>query len=139
MNTVRKIAASILLLLASAWPMQQKSNQKLDQNAQKPQSQPGPDAGKQQSKDKSAEQQQPAPLFQGQSNLKSSRQGKDVAVMGFNGIGPNGQVEKKMLEASANGDDEQKAAKMSTYSVSSADVTAFAQEGKLNASSKGTK
>jgi hypothetical protein len=139
MNRIGKIAASILLLLASAWPMQQKSNQKQDQSAQKPQSQPSQDAGKQQSQDKNADQQQPAPLFKGQSNLKSSRQGKDVAVMGFNGIGPNGQVEKKMLEASANTDDEQKAAKMSTYTVSSADVTAFAQEGKLNASSKGSK
>jgi hypothetical protein len=133
MKTVGKSVLAILLLLATAWPVQQQNDQKQDK---KKQSQPA--QGQQQEQQQPQQQSnqnnaQPAPLFQGQSNLKSSRQGKDATVLGFNGIGPNGQVEKKMLESNATSEDEQKAAKLGSYTVNSADVNAFAEQGKLKA------
>jgi type II secretory pathway pseudopilin PulG len=134
MKIMGKSIVVMLLLLATAWPIQQQSDQKQDK---KKQTQPA--QGQQQQQQQQSQQQsnpnntQPAPLFQGQSNLKSSRQGKDATVLGFNGIGPNGQVEKKMLDSNATADDEQKAAKLGSYVVSSADVNAFAEQGKLKA------
>lgn len=135
MNKVGKSVLTILLLLASAWPMQQQNDQKQNK---KNQNQPA--QGQQQQQQPQSQQPsnqnnaQPAPLFQGQSNLKSSRQGKDATVLGFNGIGPNGQVEKKMLESNATSEDEQKAAKLGSYTVNSAEVNAFAEQGKLKGS-----
>ena len=134
MNKVGKPILAILLLLATAWPMQQQNDQKQNK---KNQNQPA--QGQQQQQQQPQQQSnpnntQPAPLFQGQSNLKSSRQGKDATVLGFNGIGPNGQVEKKMLESNATSEDEQKAAKLGSYTVNSADVNAFDEQGKLKGS-----
>jgi len=134
MKIMGKAMLVMLLLLATAWPIQQQNDQKQDKKKQNQ-----PVQGQQQQQQQQPQQQsnqnnaQPAPLFQGKSNLKSSRQGKDATVLGFNGIGPNGQVEKKMLESNATSDDEQKAAKLGSYSVNSAEVTAFAEQGKLKA------
>src|SRR5215469_8293051 len=135
MKTMGKSMLVMLLLLATAWPIQQQNDQKQDKKKQNQ-----PVQGQQQQQRQQPQQQsnqnnaQPAPLFQGKSNLKSSRQGKDATVLGFNGIGPNGQVEKKMLESNATSEDEQKAAKLGSYTVNSADVSAFAEQGKLKGS-----
>src|SRR5947209_8231776 len=43
----------------------------------------------------------PQPLFGGSLNLKSSRQSKDTATLGFNGLDPNGQVQKAALNSPA--------------------------------------
>jgi hypothetical protein len=136
MRIIGKLIPPVLFLLATAWPIQQPADQKQNKKNQNP-----PAQGQQQQQQQQQPQQQsnqnnaqPAPLFQGQSNLKSSRQGKDATVLGFNGIGPNGQVEKKMLESNATSEDEQKAAKLASYTVSSADVNAFAEQGKLKGS-----
>jgi len=132
---IGKLIATVMLLLAAAWPTQQPSDQKQNKKNQNQ-----PTQGQQQQQQQQQPQQsnqnntQPAPLFQGQSNLKSSHQGKDATVLGFNGIGPNGQVEKKMLESNASSEDEQKAAKLGSYTVNSADVSAFAEQGKLKGS-----
>ena len=133
MKIIGKSMLVMLLLLATAWPIQQQNDQKQDK---KKQTQPAQGQQQQQQQSQQPSNQnntQPAPLFQGQSNLKSSRQGKDATVLGFNGIGPNGQVEKKMLDSNATSEDEQKAAKLGSYTVSSADVNAFAEQGKLKA------
>ena len=133
MKIIGKSMLVMLLLLATAWPIQQQDDQKQDKKKQTQPSQ-GQQQQQQQSQQPSNQNNtQPAPLFQGQSNLKSSRQGKDATVLGFNGIGPNGQVEKKMLDSNATSEDEQKAAKLGSYTVSSADVNAFAEQGKLKA------
>ena len=135
MRTIGKLIPPVLLLLATAWPIQQPADQKQNKKNQNP-----PAQGQQQQQQQSQQPQgnqtntQPAPLFQGQSNLKSSRPGKDATVLGFNGIGPNGQVEKKMLESNATSEDEQKAAKLASYTVNSAEVSAFAEQGKLKGS-----
>lgn len=133
MKIIGKSMLVMLLLLATAWPIQQQDDQKQDKKKQTQPAQ-GQQQPQQQSQQPSNQNNtQPAPLFQGQSNLKSSRQGKDATVLGFNGIGPNGQVEKKMLDSNATSEDEQKAAKLGSYTVNSADINAFAEQGKLKA------
>ena len=135
MKIVGKSILAILLLLATAWPMQQQNDQKQNKKNQNPPAQGQQQQPQQQPQPQSNQNNnQPAPLFQGQSNLKSSRQGKDATVLGFNGIGPNGQVEKKMLQSNAHSEDEQKAAKLGSYAVKSAEVSAFDEQGKLKRS-----
>jgi len=74
----------------------------------------------------------PAPLFGGTLNLKSSRQTKDSATLGFNGVDPNGQVQKSFLSASVTGTDNAKATEIAGYKVSDADLTQFIQDGGLS-------
>jgi hypothetical protein len=92
--------------------------------------------GKAEDKDKKKEpgkedEDKPAPLFGGKMGLKSSRQSKDQATLGFNGIGPNGQVEQGAINASTTGNAIQKAAAMSSYTVPASEVDAFIKEGNL--------
>jgi len=136
MRTIGKLIPPVLFLLATAWPIQQPTDQKQNKKNQNPPAQGQQQQQQQQSQQPQSNQTntQPAPLFQGQSNLKSSRRGKDATVLGFNGIGPNGQVEKKMLESNATSEDEQKAAKLASYTVNSAEVNAFAEQGNLKGS-----
>lgn len=75
----------------------------------------------------------PQPLFGGQVNLKSSRQSKDTATLGFNGLDPNGQVQKGFLAAAPTAVDVAKAQELTRTGVNQADLTAFMQEGGLNA------
>lgn len=74
---------------------------------------------------------QPKPLFGGSLNLKSSRQTKDTTSLGFNGVGPEGQVEKSMLAAAPSGTDNAKASQVGTYKVADADLNQFIQDGGL--------
>ena len=75
----------------------------------------------------------PQPLFGGQVNLKSSRQSKDTATLGFNGLDPNGQVQKGFLAAAATSADVAKAQQLTRTGVTQAELTAFLQEGGLPA------
>ncbi len=75
----------------------------------------------------------PQPLFGGQVNLKSSRQSKDTATLGFNGLDPNGQVQKGFLAAAPTAADVAKAQQLTQSGVTQAELTAFMQEGGLNA------
>lgn len=75
----------------------------------------------------------PRPLFGGQVNLKSSRQSKDTATLGFNGLDPNGQVQKGFLAAAPTSADVAKAQQLTRTGVNPTELTAFIQEGGLNA------
>lgn len=79
------------------------------------------------------EEEKPQPLFGGKVGLKSSRQSKDQATLGFNGIGPNGQVEQGAINASTSANAAQKAAALSTYTVPASEVDAFIKQGNLGA------
>ncbi len=79
------------------------------------------------------EEEKPAPLFGGKVGLKSSRQSKDQATLGFNGIGPNGQVEQGAINAATTSNAFAKAAAMSTYTLPASEVDAFIKEGNLGA------
>jgi len=94
------------------------------------------DKGKDKDKKKPGkeEEDKPAPLFGGKVGLKSSRQSKDQATLGFNGIGPNGQVEQGAINASTTSNAVEKAAAMSTYTVPASEVDVFIKEGNLGSS-----
>jgi hypothetical protein len=74
----------------------------------------------------------PAPLFGGALTVKSSRQTKDSATLGFNGVDDNGQVQKSFLSATASGTDTSAVQKMARSSVSTAELDDFIQQGGLN-------
>jgi len=76
-------------------------------------------------------EEQPAPLFGGKVTLKSSRRTKDQATLGFNGIDPNGQVQKKFLASAVGGSDLEKAHALAASRVDPKELEAFAKEGNL--------
>ncbi len=123
-----------VLLLALALPgwNQQSSGQQ-----QKPdQSQPSNDKNQASKQNPPAQTQgnnAPAPLFEGKSTLKSSRQGKETATAGFNGVGPDGSLQTAVLNANPTPADAQHVAAMASTVTDPAEVAAFAKDGKLNA------
>ena len=93
------------------------------------------DEPKKQETQKTGEQKkadEPAPLFEGKMNLKSSRQGKDSASLGFSGVGPNGEIEQAVLAATPTGTDLQKASEMGNRKVAPDALQLFIVEGQLN-------
>ena len=81
----------------------------------------------------------PTPLFGGTIGLKSSRQTKDSATLGFNGVDPNGQVQKAMLSAAVSPTDAMKAQQLAQTTVTPADLVQFLRDGGLNLSAGGQK
>jgi hypothetical protein len=129
MNLHRKLALAILLTLLAGGstltlPMfsQGRKDKKDEQKKQEPQK----------TDEQKKTDEQPAPLFEGKMNLKSSRQGKDSASLGFSGVGPNGEIEQKVLEASPTGTDLQKANEMGGRRVAPDALQLFIVEGQLN-------
>jgi hypothetical protein len=108
----------------------------LPQAAQSNQQPPPPPSGQNQQQQGNQQQQNagaaPAPLFQGQSTLKSSRQGKETATAGFNGIGPDGSLQSAMLKANPTPADAAHVAAMASTVTDPAAVAAFDKEGNLN-------
>jgi hypothetical protein len=107
--------------------------QQQNQQGQKDQQQGG---NQQQSNQQQGNQQnngdKPTPLFGGSIGLKSSRQTKDSATLGFNGVDPNGQVQKSFLNATVTPADAMKAQQLSQTTVAPADLVQFLQDGGLN-------
>lgn len=107
--------------------------QQQNQQGQKDQ-QPG--GNQQQSNQQQGNQQnsgdKPTPLFGGSIGLKSSRQTKDSATLGFNGVDPNGQVQKSFLNAAVTPADAMKAQQLAQTTVAPADLVQFLQDGGLN-------
>ena len=116
--------------MAAVQQQQQQPPQAQDQNKKK--------KDKDKDKDKAntakptAANDKPQPLFGGSLNLKSSRQSKDTSTLGFNGLDPNGQVQKAALNSPAGPGDTLKAEEVARYHVESSDMSAFLQDGKLN-------
>jgi len=92
-----------------------------------------PPSGTQPSSDK------PTPLFGGAIGLKSSRQTKDSATLGFNGVNPDGTIQKAVLNAAATPSDIMSAQKVAQYTVSPGDLVQFLQDGGLNLSAPAQK
>ena len=76
----------------------------------------------------------PKPLFGGSLNLKSSRQSKDATTLGFNGLDPNGQVEKSLLRANPTPQDTAEAQQIAAYQLNAAQLDSFIKSGNLNES-----
>ena len=126
MNPHRELTFTLLLTLllacsSLAVPLFQKGK-KDEQKKQEPQK----------TEEQKKQEQQPAPLFEGKMNLKSSRQGKESASLGFSGVGPNGEIEQRVLDATPTGTDMQKANEMSARKVAPDALQLFILEGQLN-------
>jgi hypothetical protein len=122
---MRSFAAFLAVTLALALPAglaQQKQKDKKDQKQeeQKPAAQQP-----QQKKD------EPAPLFGGKLGLKSSRQEKDTATLGFNGLDEKGMVAKQFLEANPTVADEVKVQLLANTTVEREELIKFIQDGGL--------
>jgi hypothetical protein len=73
----------------------------------------------------------PKPLFQGSLGIKSSRQGKDSAALGFNGLDPEGKIEKAALNAPVTKIDTVNAASLIAYNPTADELKQFMTEGNL--------
>jgi hypothetical protein len=126
---------TVLCLLGAAPPVlalqtQSQQNQNTPPHSQPQQKQQDKSGSKQQP----AQQPPPAPLFEGKATLKSSRQGKETATAGFNGIGPDGTLQNSVLTATPSPEDAQRVAAMSSTTVSSTELAEFMKQGNLNTS-----
>ena len=129
MNPHRKPALAMLMTMlvgcsTLTLPMfsQSKKDKKDEQKKQEPQK----------TDEQKKQEQEPAPLFEGKGGLKSSRQTKDSASLGFSGVGPNGEVEQAVLTATPTGTDLQKASEMGNRKVAPDALQLFIVEGQLN-------
>jgi hypothetical protein len=87
--------------------------------------------GKQGNDQQGNQQNQPAPLFGGQIGTKSSQTTKENATLGFNGVDPSGQVEKKMLGANPSAKDVEAVNNMDSAHPSRTELSAFIKQGGL--------
>jgi hypothetical protein len=94
-----------------------------------------PEKGKEASKDEKAapkKEETPRDIMGGKSlGLKSSRQEKDSATMGFNGLDPQGKVEKSMLSASVTNANLVDAKSLVAFVPVQKELDAFVQQGNL--------
>ena len=129
------LTLALLLVMASAAAAPQGKSQKKDQKKDQPaEQQPAQQQPPPAQPQPAAQPQQPAPLLGGGSKitLKSSRQSRDAASAGFNGVGPDGHVDKSRLSSAPTSVDQMKAAQLAAFRVDANEVDAFIQEGKLN-------
>jgi hypothetical protein len=121
------------ILSATAFEPQGKSKGKKDDQ----QSQKDKDKDKDKSKDKdkaaSDDDNAPKPLFQGNLGIKSSRQGKDSAALGFNGLDPEGHVTKDAMAKTPTKGDMFSAMSLVAYSPTQEELNKFMAAGNLKA------
>lgn len=123
---------ALLLIVANSWAVQSSSQPPKQNPPQQQQSggQNQPPQGNQPNQNQPANA--PAPLFEGKSTLKSSRQGKETATAGFNGIGPDGSVQSSVLNSSPSPADAQHVAAMASTNSDPSELAAFTKEGNLH-------
>ena len=73
----------------------------------------------------------PAPLFCGSLRITKAKQTGDNTALGFNGVDPNGQVQKAALSATATADSARKALGMTAYRPSPVELAGFQKDGGL--------
>lgn len=132
----RLASAAWLLLACGGWALQNssqqpKNNPSQSQGSQNPQQQQQGNQSNQTQSNQDQASTAPAPLFEGKSTLKSSRQGKETATAGFNGIGPDGSVQSSVLNANPSPADAEHVAKMASTMTDPAELAAFAKDGNL--------
>jgi hypothetical protein len=129
---VALLCAVLLACCAWAMPLLPQSKQKKPA-AQPPAQQPAP-ADQTQTPPPSADQtaDQPKAITSGTApTLKESRQRKEAASAGYNGLGDDGAVTPAALNSTPSADASQRALRLSVYAVSEADVQAFIKDGNL--------
>jgi hypothetical protein len=120
------------ILSAAAFEPQGKSKGKKDDK----QSEKDKDKAKDSDKDAKATEKKddaPKPLFQGNLGIKSSRQGKDSAALGFNGLDPEGHVTKEAMAKSPTKTDKFAAMSLVAYSPTQEELNKFMAAGNLKA------
>jgi hypothetical protein len=80
----------------------------------------------------------PAPLFCGSLRITKARQAGDNTSLGFNGVDPNGQVQRAALGATATADSTKKALGMAAYRPSPVELAGFQKDGGLTLVTTGT-
>jgi len=125
------VAAGVWLTAAAAMPQAQ-SQQEPKAKKSQPQGQTDQKTDQKQQPADQEDDRRPKQVFTGKVKLTSSRQGKNTASAGFNGVGPDGKVQEALLSGSPSEESRQKAARLSLAEVDRADVQAFAKEGNLN-------
>jgi hypothetical protein len=80
----------------------------------------------------------PAPLFCGSLRITKGRQTGDNTALGFNGVDPNGQVQKAALGATATADSMKKVLGMAVYRPSPVELAGFQKDGGLTLVTPGT-
>jgi hypothetical protein len=113
---------------------QNNSGQQQGQQGQQGQQNGNPQQGNQQQGNQQNNGDKPTPLFGGTIGLKTSRQTKDSATLGFNGVNPDGSVQKAMLAAAVTPVDAMKAQQIAQTTVAPTDLVQFLQDGGLNLS-----
>jgi hypothetical protein len=119
------------ILSAAAFEPQGKPKTKKDDK----QSEKDKDKVKSKDKDKaqSDDSNAPKPLFQGNLGIKSSRQGKDSAALGFNGLDPEGHVTKEAMAKSPTKQDKFTAMSLVAYTPTQEELAKFMASGNLKA------
>lgn len=132
---VLALSAGLMLVgVASAGAPQAKTKAKQKQQPAQPAQTEQP-ADQAQPADQQQQQQPSTPpgggLLKKSVTASSSKQGKETASAGFNGVGPDGKVKEALLNANPSADAKAKAAQLSLVEADAADLQAFAKEGKL--------
>lgn len=126
--------AAWLLVACSGWAFQGNSDKSKKDQSQQNQQQQQPQGNQSTQTQPSGGQSNaaPAPLFEGKSTLKSSRQGKETATAGFNGIGPDGSVQTSVVNANPTAADAEHVAKMASTTTDPGELATFAKDGNLH-------
>jgi hypothetical protein len=120
------------ILSATAFEPQGKGKGKKDDKQSEKDKDKDKDSDK--SKDKAAtDDNAPKPIFQGNLGIKSSRQGKDSAALGFNGLDPEGHVTKEAMAKSPTKQDKFTAMSLVAYSPTQDELSKFMASGNLKA------
>jgi ribosomal protein L12E/L44/L45/RPP1/RPP2 len=127
--------APLLLLTILALMLSQLDFRALAQGksaSKKAQPQQSDDKDKSKSADAKKDEEKPRDIMGGKSiGLKSSRQEKDSATMGFNGLDDKGQVTQAMLKAYATTYDVVEAKSLVAYNPVPKELDEFVQKGQL--------
>jgi hypothetical protein len=75
----------------------------------------------------------PAPLFCGSLKITKAKQTGDNTSLGFNGLDPNGQIDKAALNGRVTVDSTMKVRSMAAYRPGPAELARFQQDGGLTA------
>jgi hypothetical protein len=123
-------ALSATVFEPQAQPKSKKSDKQSDKDKSKDK-----DSDTDKDKAAAADDNAPKPLFQGNIGIKSSRQGKDSAALGFNGLDPEGHVEKATLNAPVTKVDRLNAMTLIAYAPTKDELSQFISQGNLKAGS----
>ncbi len=130
---MRKVALILALLLSICALLVAQDNSQQQQDDSQKTKQKQQEKAKPQQQDDSAK---PKPLFSKPITARSSQQKKDTTSLGFNGLDPQGKVEKALLESDPTPADEAQVQKLAERKVDGAALKKVLDDGHLNSVDK---